>query len=519
MSKDSGPTELLAGPWGCPLGTYCPPPGGARAPLPCPNNSRASVARAAQCVPAPGFWGFPDVQPCAPGSYCQSGASVPCPAGSFCPARSASPAPCPAGWYCHASSPTPIICPPGAYCPPNSAAPTPCPTAPPSTSAGARSPDECGEWVKYPGYVLTTVVDSWANPAWSMHGTNNPNGGRNPDAACYAGVCGWTLDSAAGATAYSHLGGVWNVVPKPIPGVPNMAAAINPGGASPTAADYARWAENVKLVPQVMGFAYGGTTLHIFSKPGDIWNNKVYLKSQPGWTAYVRSGSPMEGRFSPLPGTPVPNAGLRFVWDFPGSLQWTKGVDAGYPDGDESVGLRNALSVPGVSAVGHLPHRRIDIYVSLKNTRGETNSLHRKPGWTAYVVDPGIDARTVAAAPPSSFSSFSCSQTGQTAARPGRFVPNTGLRFIWNFAGSEQWEKGKTPNYPAGDDAVGLKNAFNFPGVKAVGHSPGNRIDVYVSLKDKWGTTNGLQKQPGWNSYVLDPAIDTKTIFEFSPWF
>ncbi len=98
-------------------------------------------------------------------------------------------------------------------------------------------------------------------------------------------------------------------------------------------------------------------------------------------------------------------------------------------------------------------------------------------------------------------------------------MPNTGLRFIWNFAGSEQWEKGKTPYYPDGDDAVGLKNAFNFPGVKAVGHIPGKRIDVYVSLKDKWGTTNGLQKHPDLNSYVLDPAIDTNTIFEFSPWF
>ena len=98
-------------------------------------------------------------------------------------------------------------------------------------------------------------------------------------------------------------------------------------------------------------------------------------------------------------------------------------------------------------------------------------------------------------------------------------MPNTGLRFLWNFEGSKQWVKGETPDYPDGDDAVGLKNAFNFPGVKAVGHIPGKRIDVYVSLKDKWGTTNGLQKQPGLNSYVLDPAIDTKTIFEFSPWF
>ncbi|CEM36103.1 unnamed protein product [Vitrella brassicaformis CCMP3155] len=94
----------------CPEGSYCLE--GTIMPIPCPPGTFVNTTGSTNAL---------DCFDCPGGFYCASSNSTtpdsPCPAGTYCPPRSALPRQCPGGFYCPNQTTLPIVCPPGYACP------------------------------------------------------------------------------------------------------------------------------------------------------------------------------------------------------------------------------------------------------------------------------------------------------------------------------------------------------------------------------------------------------------------
>jgi len=272
----------------CPAGKYCAGAGAdakdCAFPAYCPQgSSKQQICPDGTECPDPATSNL-----CPAGVFCTGGVKTPCPAGSYCPAKSAAPKPCAAD----------------TYCPAGAASATPCPSGTKS-AAGSGSASDCqvpgvsvwgGTWVKYENYALTVEADSWANMGTTFDGTNAKWGGKVPYPACYGGRCSWDLNSTW-PIKYNQLSPFG--VPDAIPGV-DMNMVVNPGDANgPKNGDRDAWVANAKRIPKVIGICTVNQLLFIYAKDANQWGNKLYLKPMNGFTSYVLKGSPLEGRFSP----------------------------------------------------------------------------------------------------------------------------------------------------------------------------------------------------------------------------
>jgi len=146
---------------------------------------------------------------CPPRFFCpNTGGSLACSPGSYCPAGSTTPTPCPAGTYSltvGAESAATCVgpCPSGAYCPSGTSIPVLCPPGTFSTATGATSPSVCTPCTAAPGSACAAGATSAAGspcPSGSFC-----TGGANPSRSCVCpGLCtaaGLTTEATAGSAA------------------------------------------------------------------------------------------------------------------------------------------------------------------------------------------------------------------------------------------------------------------------------------------------------------------------------
>jgi hypothetical protein len=141
----------------CPAGKYCAGAGAdakdCAFPAYCPQgSSKQQICPDGTDCPDPATSNL-----CPAGAFCTGGVKTPCPAGSYCPAKSAAPKPCAAD----------------TYCPAGAASATPCPSGTKS-AAGSGSASDCKSPIPTP--IDGALLENWPNYPENHGGPANDRG-------------------------------------------------------------------------------------------------------------------------------------------------------------------------------------------------------------------------------------------------------------------------------------------------------------------------------------------------------